>query len=80
MTVECEVWLDEKTEVGRYAFDQLPRAGDTISLPGAEGEGYQHFRVDSATHRAAGHTLKAATYLFVSKDSAAAPKSGKRGP
>lgn len=68
MSVECEVWLDEKTEVGRFAFAQLPRAGDTISLPGAEDQAYRHFRVDSVTHRAAGMTLKSATYVFVSKN------------
>ncbi len=71
MSVDCEVWLDEKKEVGRYVFAQLPRAGDTVSLPDDSGESkgkaYRHFRVDSVTHRAADETLKAVTYLFISK-------------
>lgn len=68
MSVDCEIWIDEKTEVGRCTFDQLPRAGDTISLPSDDGQAYRHFRVDSVTHRASGETLSAATYLFVTKD------------
>jgi hypothetical protein len=67
MTVTCDVWKDEKTEVGQYEFATLPRTGDTISVPKGNGESYQHFRVDSVTHRASGGAHPAATYLFVSE-------------
>ena len=67
MTVACDVWKDEKSEVGQYEFATLPRTGDTISVPKGNGEGYQHFRVDSVTHRASGGAHPAATYLFVSE-------------
>ena len=67
MTIASDVWKDEKTEVRQYEFATLPRAGDTISVPKENGEGYQHFRIDSVTHRASGAALPAATYLFVSE-------------
>ena len=67
MTVACDVWKDEKSEVGQYEFATLPRTGDTISVPKGNGEGYLHFRVDSVTHRASGGAHPAATYLFVSE-------------
>ncbi|WP_336492871.1 hypothetical protein [Methylobacterium nigriterrae] len=67
MANACEVWKDEKTEVGRYEFATLPRPGDTISVPKDSGEGYQHFRVESVTHRASAAAHPAATYLFVSE-------------
>ncbi|MER2266268.1 hypothetical protein [Methylobacterium oxalidis] len=67
MLIMCELWKDEKTEVGSYEFANLPRPGDTISVPTRSGEGYQHFRVESVTHRASGPAHPAATYLFVSE-------------
>lgn len=65
MAVACEVWLNEKTEIGGYEFDHLPRAGDTISIP--NGDGFRHFRVDHVTHRAEGPKHPSGTYLFVSE-------------
>jgi hypothetical protein len=67
MTITCDVWKDEKTEVGQYEFATLPRTGDTVSVPKKGADGYQHFRVDSVTHRASGAAHPAATYLFVSE-------------
>ncbi|AWN39838.1 hypothetical protein [Methylobacterium durans] len=67
MSIACDVWKDAKTEVGPYEFANLPRPGDTISVPKQSGDGYQHFRVDSVTHRASGAAHPTATYLFVSE-------------
>lgn len=79
MPADCELWLDEKTEIGRHTFDQLPRPGDNVSVSVADGGSYRHFHVDGVTHRAAGETLKAATYLFVSEvEKEPAVKSGSR--
>lgn len=68
MPIECDVWIDEKTEVGRYEFAQVPRAGETISVPHGDEDEYRHFRVDAVSHRATGQVHKAAIYLFVTKD------------
>ncbi|MDR7040668.1 hypothetical protein J2X36_005455 [Methylobacterium sp. BE186] len=67
MLIVCEIWKDEKTEVGPYEFANLPRPGDTVSVPPQSGEGYLHFRVDSVTHRASSAAYPSATYLFVSQ-------------
>lgn len=65
MSVRCEVWIDEATQLGVFDFAQLPRPGDTVSLPIPSGESFQHYCVETVSHRASGRMHEAATYLFV---------------
>lgn len=64
----CEVWLgDAERELGTYEFNDVPRCGETISLPAEDGDRFSHYKVDQITHRAAGPQCPSTTYLFVSQ-------------
>lgn len=65
MGIACEVWLNEaEKSIGKFEFDSVPRAGETISLPADDGS-YTHYRVEHVTHRAHDPSKHCATFLFV---------------
>lgn len=72
MPCKCEIWLgDAEKELGTYEFADVPRCGETVSLPVQDSDQFSHYKVDQITHRANSAKQPSVTYLFVSLVSAA---------
>lgn len=68
MGFACEMWINETDKaIGKFEFDTVPRAGETISLPNEAGDKYDHFKVEHVTHRAHGPQENRTTFVFVAK-------------